>query len=215
MIRLRRGPAAHPGRRAAPAERDVAARVARSMSKVSGSVNLRGSRLAAALSSITVVPAGRSTPPTVTGHFDSRKSPLIGLSKRSVSSMKLGIRSRVGAQLRCRSGSSAISIAAALSRRTVVSWPAANRLAATRTTSMTSGAVPSGKVAEASRSARRRGARAAVLDVVGELARRGTPAASGRSSRRSCCRRRRPLVGAAARRGTRRGRPRARRAGRR
>lgn len=42
-----------------------------------------------------------------------------------------------------------MSIAAVLSRRTVVSPPAANRLAATRTASMTSGVLPSGKVAVA------------------------------------------------------------------
>ena len=66
----------------------------RSMSKVAGSSNRRGSRLAAALTSITVVPAGISMSPMVVGTRDSRKSPLTGLSIRSVSSMKLGIRCR-------------------------------------------------------------------------------------------------------------------------
>ena len=42
--------------------------------------NFRGSRLSAALISINVVPAGRSTPPTFTGTFDNRKSPRTGLS---------------------------------------------------------------------------------------------------------------------------------------
>ena len=56
------------------------------------------------------------------------------------------------------------------SSRTVVSWPAANRLAAMRTTSMTSGVEPSGNVAVA-RPGQHVVARLApaVLDVVGEL----------------------------------------------
>ena len=50
----------------------------------SGSSNWRGSRLAAPLSTITVVPAGRSTPPDRRrARGDSRKSPLTGLSNRS------------------------------------------------------------------------------------------------------------------------------------
>lgn len=36
--------------------------------------------ISAALTSITIVPAGRSTPPTVTGTLTSRKSPRMGLS---------------------------------------------------------------------------------------------------------------------------------------
>ena len=48
------------------------------------------------------------------------------------------------------SGCSPRICSAAASRRTVVSCPAANRLAATRTTSMTSGIEPSGNVAVAS-----------------------------------------------------------------
>ena len=61
----------------------------RAGSKVLGSVNRRGSRLAAAWTTISVEPDGTSTPPRVTGSLDSRKSPLTGLSKRSASSMKL------------------------------------------------------------------------------------------------------------------------------
>ena len=47
-------------------------------------------------------------------------------------------------------GRSPIICNAEPSRRTVVSWPAENTLAATRTTSITSGIEPSGKVAVAS-----------------------------------------------------------------
>ena len=48
------------------------------------------------------------------------------------------------------SGWSPITFSAVLSSRTVVSWPAEKTLVATRTTSATSGIVPSGKVAVAS-----------------------------------------------------------------
>ena len=61
--------------------------------------------------------------------------------------MKFGMRSRSVRSSCWSSGRSPISWSAAASKRTVVSWPAANRFAATRTTSMTSGSEPSGKVA--------------------------------------------------------------------
>ena len=53
----------------------------------------------------------------------SRKSPLIGLSYRSVSSTKFGMRSRSSRSSCCRSGRSPSSWSALASRRTVVSWP--------------------------------------------------------------------------------------------
>ncbi len=102
-----------------------------------------------AVTTITVVPAGRVTPATVLRTRDKRKSPLTGLSNRSVSSTKLAMRSRSARSRRCRSGCSAITLRAELRRRTVVSCPAAKRLAATRTTSATSGVDPSGNVAVA------------------------------------------------------------------
>ena len=90
-----------------------------------------------------------STPPTVAVVRARRKSPFTGLSKRRHSSTKSGI--RVGSsRSRCWiSGRSPIICNAEPSRRTVVSCPAENTLAATRTTSIGSGSEPSGKVAVA------------------------------------------------------------------
>ena len=69
-----------------------------------------------------------------------------------------------------RSGRSARIRSANDSSRTVVSWPPANRLAASSATSFTSGVVPSGKVAVAiAVMMSSRGLAAAVLDVGGEL----------------------------------------------
>ena len=150
-------PALGPGERRARAgvdavaERDVLAGVDAVGVELVGAleaarVAVRGARRR----TITVVPAGMSTPPTVVGTRDSRKSPLIGLSNRNVSSTKFGMRSRLGVQQRLRDrGRSPSSWSADASRRTVVSCPAANRFAATRTTSMTSGSEPSGNVAVA------------------------------------------------------------------
>ena len=64
--------------------------------------------------------------------------------------MKSAMSSRSPRSCACSSGCSPISWNAAARRRTVVSWPAENRLAATRTTSITSGVDPSGNVAVAS-----------------------------------------------------------------
>ena len=78
---------------------------------------------------------------------------------------------------------------AAPSIRTVVSWPAAKRLAASRTTSMTSGVEPSLKVAggQAGEDVVA-GLAPALLDVGGEAPRRGTRAGCAPASRRWCCR---------------------------
>ena len=130
-------------------------------------VAVRGARSAPSPS----CPAGRSTPPTVVGTRESRKSPLTGLSIRSVSSMKLGMRLALVAQQLLELGVLGDQLAApSSSSRTVVSCPAAKRLAATRTTSMTSGVEPSGNVAVASPvRTSSRGFAPAVLDVRGEL----------------------------------------------
>ena len=64
----------------------------------SGSSNRRGSRLAAPLTTITVVPAASASSPTVVGTRDSRKSPLTGLSMRRHSSMKFGKQAAVVAE---------------------------------------------------------------------------------------------------------------------
>ena len=64
--------------------------------------------------------------------------------------MKFGSRLRSSRSLRWMSGRSPITFNAVDSSRTVVSWPAEKTFVATRTTSATSGIVPSGKVAVAS-----------------------------------------------------------------
>lgn len=104
-----------------------------------------GSRFAAPGSSITVVPAGNSTPPSVVATRVNRKSLLIGLSSRSISSTKFGMRSRLPRNVSCSSGSSANTRSALDNNRAVVSCPAMNRNVAIRTTSTTSGSEPSGK----------------------------------------------------------------------
>ena len=73
-----------------------------------------------------------------------RKWDLTGLSSRSVSSRNEGIKSRLSRSDVWMSLFSAITRSAALSNFVVVSWPAANRNVASRTTSMTSGVDPSG-----------------------------------------------------------------------
>lgn len=97
----------------------------------------------------TGVPAGRSIPRSVVFFNTSRKSVFTGLSIRRVSSMNAGMRSRSSRSCFWMSGRSARTWMDELSSRAVVSWPAANRKVANRTTSMTSGRVPSGKVAVA------------------------------------------------------------------
>ncbi len=61
-------------------ERDLAARVRAFYVEGVGIGNPQGSWFIAALTSKTVVSAGRSTPLTVTGTFDSRTSPRTGPS---------------------------------------------------------------------------------------------------------------------------------------
>ena len=133
------------------------------MSNSSGSSNRRGSRLAAPGRSSIVLPAG-------IGDAGDRRCVTLamrnwarsGLSNRSVSSMKFGMRSRSSRSRSWMSGRSARIRSANDSSRTVVSWPPENRLAASSATSFTSGIEPSGKVAVAiavmmsSRGARRR-----------------------------------------------------------
>ena len=67
---------------------------ARSRRNSAGDSNWRGSRFAAPLCTITVVPAGMSTSPTFVATRDNRNSPWIGLSSRNISSMKPGMRWR-------------------------------------------------------------------------------------------------------------------------
>ena len=139
------------------------------MRNSSGSSKRRGSRPAAPFSTITHVPAGMSTPPTVTGVRDRRKSPLTGLSKRRHSSTNPGIRS-LSSRRRCwMSLRSAMVCSAVPSSRTVVSCPAEKRLAATRTTSIDLGhrAVGEGRRRQARQHVLARLA-PAVLDVGGE-----------------------------------------------
>ena len=134
----------------------------RSMWNSAGSSKRRGSRPAAPLTTITVVPAGISTPPTVAARAGKPEVALDRTLDPQDSSTKPGMRSRSSRSSSWSSGRSPISWNAAARRRTVVSWPAENTLAATRTTSITSGVDPSGKVAVASpvstslRGARRR-----------------------------------------------------------
>ena len=71
----------------------------RSARNSAGHSNCRGSRLAAPLSSMTGVPAAISTPPTDVVRRARRKSAFTGLSIRSTSSRKPGIRVAVGPQL--------------------------------------------------------------------------------------------------------------------
>ncbi len=143
-------PALHPGQRAAgtgvgaPAEGDVDLGVGRSSRNSAGHSNRRGSRLAAPLRSMTGVPAAMSTPATVVGRRARRKSAFTGLSMRSASSMKSGIRSWWARSSSWSSGYSARYFRATASRRAVVSCPAANRKVAVRTTEVTSGVEPSG-----------------------------------------------------------------------
>ena len=111
----------------------------RSTLKSAGSSNRRGSRLAAPLSSMTGVPGAMSTPPTLTARRASRKSAFTGLSIRSASSMKSGMRSRWTRSSSCSSGYSERYLSPVARRRAVVSWPAAKRNEAVRTTDATSG----------------------------------------------------------------------------
>ena len=99
----------------------------RSMRNSAGHSNRRGSRLAAPFNSITGVPAATSTPATLVSWRARRKSAFTGLSRRSVSSRKLGMRSRFARSASCTSGCSARCSSVAASRRAVVSCPAANR----------------------------------------------------------------------------------------
>ena len=144
----------------AVAERDVLPGVRAVDLELVRALEAAGSRFAAPLSIITVVPAGTSTPPSVVVRRAMRKSLFTGLSMRRTSSTKLGMRSRSSRRRCWMSGFSAISWSALERRRAVVSWPAAKRKVAIRTTSRTSGIDPSGKVALASpESTSSRGAR--------------------------------------------------------
>src|SRR5271157_3379289 len=101
-------------------------------------------------SSITVDPAGIDTSPIEVDVRAMRKWDFTGLSIRSASSMKAGMRSRSPRSNVWMSGRSAITRIAKLSNLVVVSCPAANRNVASRTTSMISGVDPSGYFAPAS-----------------------------------------------------------------
>ena len=105
----------------AASEGDVLLAFGRSSRNSAGHSNRRGSRLAAPLSSITGVPAGMSTPPTVVARRARRKSAFTGLSMRSASSMKSGMRSRWARSSSWSSGYSARYLRAVASRRAVVS----------------------------------------------------------------------------------------------
>ena len=128
----------------AAAKRDVLAGVGPGRIEHVRVLEAARSRFAAPFSNISVVPAGHVDAAHGAGTRDSRKSPLIGLSNRSTSSMKLGsgqrsLRSLLDLRLL---GNDPQRVA---EQRTVVSWPAEYRLAAIRTASMTSGIEPSGR----------------------------------------------------------------------
>ena len=165
----RLGPGQRPagaGVRARGRRRGARGRSRRSTRNSVGFSKRRGSRLAAPLSTMTVVPAGMSTPPTVVG---PPGQPEVALDRALHAQALLDeVRDAlaVARSSCCRSGFSPIIWNAVASSRTVVSWPAEKRLAATRTTSMTSGMEPSGKVAVASAGEHvRRGLAPPVLDV--------------------------------------------------
>ncbi len=109
----RPGRAARRGRCGDRARRRAWARaLSRSRWNSAGHSKRRGSRLAAPFSSITGVPAGISTPPIVVERRARRKSVFTGLSTRSTSSRKAGIRSRSARSSSCSSGCSASSFSA-------------------------------------------------------------------------------------------------------
>ena len=149
---LRRARAARRGRCGCRARtRGAGARWRGRRRNSSGCSKRRGSRLAAPLSTITVVPAGISTPPTVVG--DARQAEVAldrALEAQRSPRRSSGCgRGRRGAAAGARAARRAAG-ARSPRRRTVVSCPAANRFAAMRTTSITSGVEPSGNVAVAS-----------------------------------------------------------------
>ena len=109
-----------------------------------------GSRFAAPFITSTLVPACTSTSPILVVRRARRKFDLIGLSKRSISSIKAGIFELSSRSCSCKSGRSASISIARLSRSIVVPWPAANMNVATRATSIGSGVEPSGNFASAS-----------------------------------------------------------------
>ena len=103
-------PALGPGQRptgarvGATAEGDVGLGVGPVGVELGGALEPPGSRLAAPLSSMTGVPAGMSTPPNVVVRRARRKSAFTGLSIRSTSSRKSGIRSRSARSSSCSVG---------------------------------------------------------------------------------------------------------------
>ncbi len=99
---------------------------------------------------MTMVPASTSRPPSVVFLRARRESLLTGLSNRNDSSMKFGIRLRSARNACWMSGRSPNTRIDAASNFAVVSWPAANRKVADRTTSITSGVEPSAYFAVAS-----------------------------------------------------------------
>ena len=132
--------------------RDAGALV-RSTSNSAGSSKWRGSRFAAPLSTITVVP-GDLDATHRRGDADSRSLPSPGSRTGGSPRRSSGCWSRSSRRSCCRSGRSPIG-GRGTQRRTVVSCPA-NRLVATRTTSRTSGVDPS-NVAGGEARQRRRG----------------------------------------------------------
>lgn len=93
----------------------------RLMSNSWGFSNRRGSRLTAPGLTITVVPAGVSTSPTVVVLRAIRNTVFTGLSIRRHSSMKFGMRLRSARSVSCSSGRSPSTRSAALSSLAVVS----------------------------------------------------------------------------------------------
>ncbi len=114
---------------------------------------------------IIVVPAGTSMSPTLVFFFASRNWLFTGASIRSASSTNTGMRLRSRRSRSWISGWSPSTRSDADSSLVVVSWPAANRNVADRTTSMTGGVDPSGyfavasAVSTSSRGSRRRSSR--------------------------------------------------------
>ena len=121
----------------------------RSRENSCGFSNRSGSRLAAPGLTITVVPAGTVVSPSVVVLRAIRNTLFTGLSIRRHSSTKIGMRLRSSRSCCWMSGRSPSTRIAAPSSFAVVSWPAANRNVAVRTTSTTSGVEPSGYFAVA------------------------------------------------------------------
>ena len=117
----------------------------RSRSTASASSKRRGSRLIPPISNMTVVPALISTPPSVVVRRARRKWLFTGASRRKISSTNVGIALRSARSDAWSARSSTRNWSANARLRAVVSWPAANRNAASLASTETGGVRPVGK----------------------------------------------------------------------